>query len=90
MVNKLSHCSVTEYEIWSISCQTALLQNPRYGQYVIRLLCYKIRGTVNKLSDCSVTECEVWSISYQTLLVKLVELHVNENLKMPLSEPVTI
>ena len=60
MVNKLS--------VWSISYQTVLLRNARYGQYVIRLFCYRMRGTVNKLSDCSVTEYEIWSISYQTVL----------------------
>ena len=32
MVNKLSYCSVTECEVWSISYQTVLLQNARYGQ----------------------------------------------------------
>ena len=70
MVNKLSDCSVTEYEVWSISYQTALLQNTRYGQLVIRLFCYRIRGIVNKLSNCSVTEYEVWPISYQTVLLQ--------------------
>ena len=70
MVNKLSDSSVTEYEVWSIRYQTLLLQNTRYGQYVIRLFGYRIRGMVSKLSDCSVTEYEVWSISYQTLLLQ--------------------
>ena len=70
MVSKLSDCSVTENEVWSISYQTALLQNTRYGQLVIRLFCYRIRGMVNKISECSVTEYEIWSISYQTLLVQ--------------------
>ena len=32
MVNKLSDCYVTEYEVWSISYQIVLLQNTRYGQ----------------------------------------------------------
>ena len=70
MVNKISDCSVTEYEIWSISYQTVLLLNMRYGQNVIRLFCYRIRGMVNKLSECSVTEYEVLSISYQTVLLQ--------------------
>ena len=69
MVNKLSDSSVTKYEVWSISYQTALLQNTRCGQLVIRHFCYRIRGMVNKLSDCSVTEYEIWSISYQTVLL---------------------
>ena len=55
MVNNLSDCSVTEYEVWSISYQTVF---------------YRMRGIFNKLSDCSVTEYEVWSISYQTLLLQ--------------------
>ena len=56
MVNKLSDCSVTEYELWSISYQTVFF--------------YRMRGIFNKLSDCSVIEYEVWSISYQTLLLQ--------------------
>ena len=56
MVTKLSDCSVIEYEVWLISYHTAMLQNTRYGQKVIRLLCYRIRGTVNKLQDYSVIE----------------------------------
>ena len=70
MVNKLSDCSVTEFGVYSISYQTVLLQNTRYGQSVIRLFCYRIRGLVNKLSDCYVTEYEDWSISYQTALLQ--------------------
>ena len=70
MVDKLSDCSFTEYEVWSISYQTVLLQNTRYCQKVIKLFCYRIRGMVNKISECSVTENEVWSISYQTVIVK--------------------
>ena len=70
MVNKLSDCSVTEYEVWSISYQTVFLQNARYVQKVIRLFCNIIRGMVNKLSDSSVTKYEVWSVSYQTVLLQ--------------------
>ena len=55
MVNKLSDCSVTEYDVWSISYQTAL---------------FRIRGMVNKLSDCSVIEYEIWLISYQIALLQ--------------------
>ena len=70
MVNKLSDCSVTEYEVWSISYQDALLKNTRYGQISYQTVFYRMRGMFNKLSDCSVTEYEVWSISYQTLLLQ--------------------
>ena len=70
MVNKLSDCSVTEYEVLSISYQTALLQNTRYGQLVIRHFCYRLRGMVNKISECPVTEYEIWSIRYQTILLQ--------------------
>ena len=69
MVSKLSDCSVTEYEAWSISYQTAMLQNRRYVQLVIRHFCYRIRGMVNKISECPVTEYEIWSIRYQTVLL---------------------
>ena len=70
MVSKLSDCSVTEYEVWSISYQTAMLQNRRYVQLVIRHFCYRIRGMVNKISECPVTEYEIWSIRYQNVLLQ--------------------
>ena len=54
MVNKLSDCSGTKYEVWSVSYQTVLLQYTRYGQYDIRLFCYRTRDMVN---------------SYQTVLL---------------------
>ena len=68
MVNKLSDSSVIKYEVWSVSYQTVLLQNTRYGQLVIRHFCYRIRGMVNKISECPVTEYKIWSIRYQTIL----------------------